>query len=98
MIVIQKLITLIKLLLRTFEIEKGTLIGGSEISLNIMEAEPVQFAFMVNCVNKVGDLFIYRDDLTSYEKPKVIKVIIDYDIKMTENNPVSYPARRLPYS
>ena len=79
------------------KLKKGTLIG-SGISLNVIEPEQVQFASMVNCVNKVGDLFIYRDDLTSYEKPKVIKIIIDYDIKMTENNPVSYPARRLPYS
>ena len=79
------------------KLKKGTSIV-SGISLKVIEAEPVQFDSMVNCGNKVGDLFIYRDDLTSYEKSKVIKIISDYDIKMAENNPVSYPARRLPYS
>ena len=69
---------------------------------------------MVNCDNKVADLFSNRDDLTSDEKSKVTKIISDYDIKMKENGdmPVSYeheiklidenavssPARRLPYS
>ena len=69
---------------------------------------------MVNFNNKVGDLFINHDDLTSDEKSKVIKVISDYDVKMKENGnmPVSYeheikliddnsvssPARRLLYS
>ena len=52
--------------------------------------------------------------MTSDEKSKVIRIISDYDIKMKENgdmpvsyeheiklindNPVSFPARRLPYS
>ena len=52
--------------------------------------------------------------MTSDEKSKVMEIISDYDIKMKENgdmplsyeheiklitdNPVSFPARRLPYS
>ena len=95
------------------KLKKGTLIG-SGISLNVIEAEPVHSDSMVNCKNKVGDLFINHDDLTSDEKSKVIKIISDYDIKMKENgnmpvsyeheikliddNPVSSPARRLLYS
>ena len=95
------------------KLKKATLIG-SGISLNVIETEPVHPDSMVNCDNKVGDLFIYRDDLTSDEKSKVMKIISDYDIKMKENgdmpvsyeheikliddNPVSSPARRLPYS
>ena len=94
------------------KMKKGTLIG-SGISLNVIEAEPVYFDSTVSCGNKVGDLFINRDDLTSNEKSKVIEIISDYDIKMKENgdmpvsyeheikltddNPVSSPARRLPY-
>ena len=69
---------------------------------------------MVNCDNKVDDLSINRDDLTSDEKSKLIKIINDYDIKMKENgdtpvsyeheikliedNPISSPAQGLPYS
>ena len=95
------------------KLKKATLIG-SGISLNVIETEPVHPDSMVNCDNKVDDLFIYRDDLTSDEKSKVMKIISDYDIKMKENGdmPVSYeheiksiddnhvssPARRLPYS
>ena len=95
------------------KLKKGTL-TGSGINLNVIEAEPVHFDSMVNCDNKVDDLFINRDDLTSDEKSKVIKIISDCDIKMKENsdmpvsyeheikliddNPVSSPARRLPYS
>ena len=95
------------------KLKKGTL-SGSGINLNVIEAEPVHFDSMVNCDNKVDDLFINRDDLTSDEKSKVIKIISDCDIKMKENsdmpvsyeheiklidnNPVSSPARRLPYS
>ena len=95
------------------KLKKGTLIG-SGISLNVIEAEPVHFDSMVNCDNKVDDLFINRDDLTSDEKSKLIKIISNYDIKMKENgdmpvsyehetkliddNPVSSPARRLPHS
>ena len=73
------------------KLKKGTLIG-SGISLNVIEAEPVHFDSMVNCDNKVDDLFINRDDLTFDEKSKVIKIISDYDIKMKENGdmPVSY--------
>ena len=62
--------------------------------------------------NSVDDLFVNRDDLTSDEKSKLIKITNDYDIKMKENGdmpvsyereikliddiPVSSPARRLP--
>ena len=72
------------------KLKKGTL-SGSEINLNVIEAEPVHFDSMVNCDNKVDDLFINRDDLTSDEKSKVIKIISDCDIKMKENSdmPVS---------
>ena len=38
-------------------LKKGTLIG-SGISLNVIEAEPVHFDFMVNCDNKVDDLLL----------------------------------------
>ena len=92
------------------KLKKGALIG-SGISLNVIEAEPVHLDSMVNCDNKVDDLFINRDDLTSDAKSKVIKIISDYDIKMKENggmpvsyeheieliddNPVSSPARSL---
>ena len=38
------------------KLKKGTLLG-SEISLNVIEAEPVRFDSMVNCGNRVGDLF-----------------------------------------
>ena len=95
------------------KLKKGALIG-SGISLNVIEAEPVHLDSMVNCDNKVDDLFINRDDLTSDEKSKVIKIISDYDIKMKENggmpvsyeheieliddNPVSSPVRSLLYS
>ena len=95
------------------KLKKGTLID-SGISLNVIGAEPVQFGSVVNCDNMVGDLFTNRDHLTSDDKPKVIKIISDYDIKMKENggmpvsyeheikliddNPVSSSARRLPYS
>ena len=73
------------------KLKKGALIG-SGISLNVIEAEPVHLDSMVNCDNKVDDLFINRDDLTSDAKSKVIKIISDYDIKMKENGgmPVSY--------
>ena len=66
------------------KLKKDTLIS-SGISLNVIEAEPVHFDSMVNCNNKVDDLFINRDDLTSDENSKVIKIISDYDIKMKEN-------------
>ena len=95
------------------KLKKGALIG-SGISLNVIEAEPVHLDSMVNCDNKVDDLFINRDYLTSDAKSKVIKIISDYDIKMKENggmpvsyeheieliddNPVSSPARSLLYS
>ena len=95
------------------KLKKGALIG-SGISLNVIEAEPVHLDSMVNCDNKVDDLFINRDDLTSDAKSKVIKIISDYDIKMKENggmpvsyeheieliddNPVSSPVRSLLYS
>ena len=95
------------------KLKNGALIG-SGISLNVIEAELVPFDSMVNCDNKVDDLFINRHDLTSHEKSKVIKMISNYDIKMKENGniPVSYehriklidnnsvssPTRRLPYS
>ena len=73
------------------KLKKGTLIR-SGIFLNVIKAEPVHFDSMVNCDNKVDDLFINRDDLTFDEKSKVIKIISDYDIKMKENGdmPVSY--------
>ena len=72
------------------KLKKGTL-TGSGINLNVIEAKPVHFDSMVNCDNKVDDLFINRDDLTSDEKSKVIKIISDCDIKMKENSdmPVS---------
>ena len=72
------------------KLKNGTL-SGSGINLNVIEAEPVHFDSMVNCDNKVDDLFINRDDLTSDEKSKVIKIISDCDIKMKENSdmPVS---------
>ena len=66
------------------KLKKGTLIG-SGISLNVIEAEPVHFDFMVNCDNKVDNLFINHNYLTSDEKSKLIKIISDYDIKMKEN-------------
>ena len=56
------------------KLKKGTLIG-SGISLTVIEAEPVHFDSMVNCDNKIHDLFINRNDLTSDEKSKVIKII-----------------------
>ena len=66
------------------KLKKGTL-SGSGINLNVIEAEPVHFDSMVNCDNKVDDLFINRDDLTSDEKSKVIKIISHYDTKIKEN-------------
>ena len=66
------------------KLKKGTLIG-SGISLNVIGAEPVHFDFMVNCDNKVDNLFINRNYLTSDGKSKLIKIISDYDIKMKEN-------------
>ena len=73
------------------KLKKGTLIG-SGISLNVIQVEPVHFDSVVNCDNKVDDLFINRDNLTSDEKSKVIKIINDNAIKVKENGdmPVSY--------
>ena len=51
------------------KLKKGTLID-SGISLNVIEAEPVHFDSMVNCDNKVDDLFINRVNLLLMKNPK----------------------------
>ena len=51
------------------KLKKGTLILGG-ISLNVIEAEPVHFDSMVNCDNKVDDLFINRVNLLLMKNPK----------------------------
>ena len=51
------------------KLKKDTLIS-SGISLNVIEAEPVHFDSMVNCDNKVDDLFINRVNLLLMKNPK----------------------------